>query len=125
MIDTKQLRDQVTGSSEQMISRERLLALLDEVDKSRALLDRVRSAVIADQQSAITCLTVGAPVLTKREIQVIELLVQGQSNKLIADKLGLSEHTAKFHVNNVLKKFGVTTRSEVIVGAIKCGVVTV
>jgi len=47
----------------------------------------------------------GAP-LTPRENDVVRLIAEGLSNKLIAVKLELSEHTVKFHVNNVCKKLG-------------------
>ena len=53
--------------------------------------------------------------LTPRETEVAALITEGLSNKLIAERLGLSDHTAKFHVANVAKKFGVTTRQEVAV----------
>lgn len=48
--------------------------------------------------------------LTPREYEVAALLSQGLSNKLIADKLGIAEHTAKFHVHNVCRKYGTTSR---------------
>lgn len=50
--------------------------------------------------------------LTPRERQVLELLVQGQSNKLIADTLGITFGTVKLHVNMILKKLGVHSRTE-------------
>ena len=56
----------------------------------------------------------GAP-LTPRERQVIVLLAQGLSNKLIAVQLGVTDHTAKFHVDRVIKKMGATTRTEAAV----------
>lgn len=53
--------------------------------------------------------------LTPRELEVAALVAEGLSNKLIAQRLGLSDHTAKFHLNNVAKKLGVSTRAEVAV----------
>lgn len=53
--------------------------------------------------------------LTPREIQTLELIAEGLSNKLIADRLDIAEHTAKFHVSNVCKKLGVSTRTEAAV----------
>ena len=43
---------------------------------------------------------------TEREQQVAVLVAQGLSNKLIADKLCVSPHTAKFHLDNLMKKLG-------------------
>jgi len=61
--------------------------------------------------------------LTPRELEVLQLLAQGLPNKLIAQRLGISEHTAKFHVNAILGKLGVQSRSEAIVQAVRMGLV--
>ena len=62
--------------------------------------------------------------LTERERQVVSLLAEGLSNKLIADRLGISDHTAKFHVNGVMAKLGAGTRTEAVVEAVRRGLVT-
>ena len=62
--------------------------------------------------------------LTERERQVVVLLAEGLSNKLIADRLGISDHTAKFHVNGVMAKLGASTRTEAVVEAVRRGLVT-
>lgn len=48
--------------------------------------------------------------LTRREEEVANLIVEGLSNKLIADRLGISDYTAKFHVRNVCDKYATTSR---------------
>jgi two-component system, NarL family, nitrate/nitrite response regulator NarL len=63
--------------------------------------------------------------LTDREYQVVQLLAEGLSNKLIADRLGISDHTAKFHVNGVMVKLGASTRTEAVVAAMRQGVVKI
>jgi len=65
----------------------------------------------------------GGPVesLTDRELQVLSLLAEGLSNKQIAARLGISEHTAKFHVNAILGKLGVQSRTEAVVRAARLG----
>jgi DNA-binding NarL/FixJ family response regulator len=62
--------------------------------------------------------------LTERERQVVQLLAEGLSNKLIADRLAISDHTAKFHVNGVMAKLGASTRTEAVVEAVRRGLVT-
>lgn len=52
--------------------------------------------------------------LSQRETQVLDLLLDNQSNKEIAVKLQISERTVKFHVSNVLTKFGVHRRADLI-----------
>ncbi len=59
--------------------------------------------------------------LTPRELEVLELLASGLSNKEIADRLGVSFHTAKFHVNAILGKLGATSRTEVVALAARAG----
>lgn len=62
--------------------------------------------------------------LTPREVEVLQLLTQGLPNKGIAQRLGISDHTVKFHVNAILGKLGVQSRGEAIVQAVRLGLVT-
>ncbi len=64
-----------------------------------------------------------AEELTPREREVLQLLAQGQSNKGIARQLGISEHTVKFHVNSILGKLNVQSRTEAVVRATRLGLV--
>ena len=50
--------------------------------------------------------------LSPRESEVLSLVVAGSRNRAIAERLGISENTAKFHVSNLLRKAGVSTRAE-------------
>ena len=61
--------------------------------------------------------------LTSRQCEVLDLLCQGMSNKLIARKLFLSEHTVRGHVQSVLGFLQVSSRSEAIVAARRRGLV--
>jgi two-component system, NarL family, nitrate/nitrite response regulator NarL len=62
--------------------------------------------------------------LTPRELETLELLAEGLSNHRIAERLGVSERTAKFHVESILGKLGAESRSEAIVLAARRGLVT-
>ncbi|MFY3744454.1 helix-turn-helix domain-containing protein [Anaeromyxobacter sp. Red801] len=64
----------------------------------------------------------GGP-LTPREREVLALVAEGLGNKAIAARLGISEHTAKFHVNAILGKLGAGSRAEAIVRAARLGLV--
>jgi DNA-binding NarL/FixJ family response regulator len=64
-----------------------------------------------------------AESLTPREREVLQLLATGLTNHAIAQRLGVSEHTAKFHVNAILGKLGASTRTEAIVQAARLGLV--
>ena len=61
--------------------------------------------------------------LTPREQEVLQLLAQGLPNKLIATRLGISDHTAKFHVNGILGKLGAQSRTEALAQAARLGLV--
>jgi DNA-binding CsgD family transcriptional regulator len=51
-------------------------------------------------------------LLSKREREVVKLLLEGRSNKLIALSLGITEHTVEFHLKNIYAKFRVASRME-------------
>jgi DNA-binding NarL/FixJ family response regulator len=59
--------------------------------------------------------------LTQREKQVLALLVEGLSNKEIAQALGISARTVNFHLENVYGKLGVSSRTEAAVRALRQG----
>ncbi len=62
--------------------------------------------------------------LTARELEVLNLLSAGRTNKEIASRLGITEHTIKFHVNAILGKLSAETRTEAVVHAARLGIVT-
>ncbi len=63
--------------------------------------------------------------LTSRELQVLRMLADGLGNKEIAAQLGISEHTAKFHVAQILAKLGATSRTEAVMIGIRRGLVPI
>jgi len=60
--------------------------------------------------------------LTPREVSVLEQLAKGMANKQIADVLGISEHTVKDHLKNILLKLHVADRTEAVTAAIQRGI---
>ncbi len=62
--------------------------------------------------------------LTSRELQVLELLAQGSTNKQIAHDLDISDNTVRCHVNNIMEKLQVSDRTEAVASALKKGVLT-
>lgn len=61
--------------------------------------------------------------LTPRELEVLQMLAAGLSNKEIAARLNISDHTVKFHVASVLGKFGAASRTEAVSLGIRRGLV--
>jgi DNA-binding NarL/FixJ family response regulator len=60
-------------------------------------------------------------VLTLREQEVLQLLAEGLPNKSIADRLRISDHTVKFHVNAIMSKLGAQSRTDAVVRATRQG----
>ena len=61
--------------------------------------------------------------LSRREIEVLSLIAAGNSNKLIADQLSISEDTAKGHVKSILSKLGVNDRTHAVTVGLKRGII--
>lgn len=61
--------------------------------------------------------------LTPREIEVLGMLAEGAGNKIIARRLGISEHTVKFHVGSILGKLGASSRTEAVTLGVRQGLI--
>jgi DNA-binding NarL/FixJ family response regulator len=99
---------------------DRIAAALVAAASGLVALDGALAAWIRPPAATAT----GGEALTPREVEVLALLAEGLSNKAIAQRLGISERTAKFHVESILGKLGAESRSEAIVLAARRGLVT-
>jgi len=63
--------------------------------------------------------------ITSRETDVLRMLAQGLVNKDIAARLGISEHTVKFHISSILDKLGASTRTEAVTVGIRRGLIPI
>src|SRR5580765_2793698 len=61
--------------------------------------------------------------LSEREIEILSLIAAGNSNKLVADQLAISEDTVKGHVKSILSKLGVNDRTHAVTAALKRGII--
>ena len=82
-----------------------------------------------DEPDALVVAALGAATeleanieLTTRELEVLALLAEGASNKLIARRLGISAHTAKYHVASLLEKLDAVSRTDAVAHAARIGV---
>jgi DNA-binding CsgD family transcriptional regulator len=108
---------------EDKVLSDRLAALLANVPG----LQLVSAGESADVTVALTD-GVSAPagddvLLTPRELEVLALLAEGMSNKAIARRLGISVHTAKFHVGALIDKFDAIGRTDAVAHAARRGVI--
>ena len=62
--------------------------------------------------------------LTAREIDVLELVAEGRSNKGIAERLGISDQTVKFHLASIIGKLGASNRTDAVRRAVRAGLIT-
>ena len=62
--------------------------------------------------------------LTHRELEVLELLAEGLPNKGIADRLGISDQTVKFHIASIMGKLGASNRVETVRRAVRRGLLS-
>ena len=99
-------------------------------DRLTSLLGDVAGLVLAAPGQAAT-VTITKPTaqsgdpfeLTPRELDVLALMAEGASNKAIAKRLGISVHTAKFHVGSILEKLDATGRTDAVLHAARRGVI--
>jgi DNA-binding CsgD family transcriptional regulator len=88
------------------------IALVGDGEQSDVTVVASRDANESDIQS-----------FTARELEVLTLLAEGASNKLIARRLGISTHTAKFHVGSVIDKLDAVGRTDAVAHAVRLGVI--
>ena len=84
------------------------------------------SEQLVEQHPAVGALNLSSPeeALTNREREVLELVSQGLSNKLIARRLQISEHTVKFHISSITTKLGASSRTDAVSRGIRRGLIT-
>jgi NarL family two-component system response regulator YdfI len=61
--------------------------------------------------------------LTPREVEVLRMLAEGLGNKEIAARLGISDHTVKFHVTSIFTKLGASSRTEAVTLGVRRGLI--
>jgi NarL family two-component system response regulator YdfI len=106
------------------ISPEQLVATLQAVASGLAVLHPANMNEMLPAGSAATRVPDElAESLTRRELEVLQMLAGGLSNKEIAARLNISEHTAKFHVASILGKLGAGSRAEAVALGIRRGLV--
>lgn len=64
-------------------------------------------------------------VITDREKEILEHMIDGYSNKVIAHRLGIKERTVKAHMQNMMRKLEANNRTHVLVKAVRLGVVQI
>jgi DNA-binding NarL/FixJ family response regulator len=97
------------------------LTLLSDTFRRELLIDRAGTDALAADADPEP-----VPVdLSARELQVLQLLAEGASNKVIARRLGITPNTAKFHVASIVAKLGAIGRTDAVARAMRLGLVMI
>jgi len=100
----------------------RLIAALEAVEQGDVAIETAPAR--APDPPSRRAATATIDRLTPREQQVLELLVQAATGDEIAERLSVSPHTVRTHINNVMHKLGVHSRSEAVALAVRRGLAT-
>ena len=101
---------------------DRLGALLANVPGLRLVRGNESADVALVAPTVVSVSADGDVPLTPRELEVLTLLAEGMSNKAIARRLGISVHTAKFHVGALIDKLDAVGRTDAVAQAARRGV---
>ena len=114
----RELAGGLAGSPPEVVGT---FASLADARRSGIAADAIVLAATADAESADE---IAAESLTPRELQVLELIAEGLPNKAIADRLGISDQTVKFHVASIGGKLGAANRTDAVRRAVRQGLLT-
>jgi two-component system, NarL family, response regulator len=96
------------------VTRQELVEAIQRVHAGQKYIPAEVGARLSERMSS--------PQLTERERQVLLLITEGKNNQEIAESLKVSEGTIKFHVNGILRKLGVSDRTQAVLVALKRGI---
>ncbi len=107
------LRSGASGYVLKSMPQDELLNVIRSVHAGRRHVPAEVAAVLAEH--------LGEENLTPRELQVLQLIRDGNKNKQIADQLSISENTVNFHIKNIVDKLGANDRTHAVTIAVRRG----
>jgi DNA-binding NarL/FixJ family response regulator len=105
------------------LTAEQFLGMVEGLQRGEAAMTRETTARLMRGIAQPKAAALPAESLTEREIEMLQLVANGLSNRAIAQQLLVSENTVKYHVKNILQKLGVQNRTEAVTHAISLGVI--
>jgi DNA-binding NarL/FixJ family response regulator len=103
-----------------------ILSAAASLAQLRAAIDAVAAGLHVSDQASVRApgpASPGTEALTAREVEVLELLGKGLTNAELGQALGISAHTAKFHVAQILAKLGAASRAEAVHAGLRQGLI--
>ena len=115
----RELREQIEASAPDVVGEFSSLAEAKDssIDADAFILPAVASIPDFDRTPTVES-------LTPREIEVLELVAEGLSNKAVAARLGISDQTVKFHLTSLSGKLGAINRTDAVRRAVRRGLIT-
>jgi len=105
-------------------SMDEILAAIQAAHAGLVLLDSAVTQTLAARVPTLASQpTPTLDELTPREVEVLRMLAEGLGNREMASRLGISDHTVKFHISSILDKLGASTRTEAVTMGIRMGII--
>jgi DNA-binding NarL/FixJ family response regulator len=118
------LRSGVKSILPREAGREEIVAAIHAAYTGLVLLDpAVAQQIVERIGSPASQIPPSYESLTPRENEVLAMLAEGLANREIADRLGVSDHTIKFHISSILDKLGASTRTEAVTLGLRMGLI--
>lgn len=119
------VRSGAQGYIKKDLSAQEFLEMLRGLQQGEAAIDRKTVSRLLESFSALTHQpSDSVNELTPREIELLQLIAEGLSNKAVAEKLYISENTVKYHLKKILQKLGVQNRTEAVAYALSAGLIS-
>jgi two-component system, NarL family, response regulator YdfI len=124
---SRALRAEVRALLAREASREEIHSAIKAASNGMVLLDPeiAKDLLAGNRQSGADPTLETFEELTPREIEVLRMMAEGLGNKEIAARLGISDHTVKFHISSILAKTGASTRTEAVTLGIRMGLILI
>lgn len=103
--------------------RDELFKAIRAVSRGESLIQPVVASRLLDRLAELTNKAPAVDTLSEREVEVLNLMAKGVSNKDIADQLSITQSTVKTHITSIFQKLDVTTRTEAVTTALKRGII--
>jgi len=105
--------------------REDLFKAIKAVYRGESLIEPAVAGRVLDRLVELSRQGGTSAELSRREIEVLELIAHGTGNKMIAEKLSISESTVKTHIQSVFQKLEVNDRTEAVTKALSKGLISI
>ena len=105
-------------------SAREVAAAIEAVARGLVVLDPELAGYLGTREASLPGGSFGAPPLSPRESEILNLLASGLGNKEIAWRLKISEHTVKFHITSIFNKLGVSSRAEAVAIGMRRGMIS-